>query len=85
MVTKNITGLNIVLSANQFADGKNHINEIENFVGLWKCVWQSRGVNKNTFYLHLKECEFRYNNRDKTDKELYLYILKLIKKFNKKL
>ncbi|MGC4130418.1 MAG: IS1595 family transposase, partial [Bergeyella sp.] len=28
------------------------------------------------FYYHLKECEFRYNNRSKN---LYIYLTKLIK------
>jgi transposase-like protein len=33
-------------------------------------------VNKNTFYLHLKECEFRYNHRNEN---LYLKILKIVR------
>ena len=70
-------------SNNQFADGRSHINGIENFWGLCKVrLSKFRGINKNTFYLHLKECEFRYNNRKKTYKELYKYLLKL---FNKKI
>ena len=39
---------------------RNHINGIENFWGLAKVgLSKFRGMNKNTFYLHLKECEFR--------------------------
>jgi transposase-like protein len=34
--------------------------------GLLKRIAKFRSINKNTFYLHLKECEFRYNNRKKT-------------------
>ena len=46
---------------------KNHINGIENFWGLAKVrLAKFRGMNKETFYLHLKECEFRFNHRDET-------------------
>ena len=70
-------------SANQFADGRNHINGIENFWGLCKVrLAKFRGMNRDTFYLHLKECEFRYNNRNKTYKECYKYMLKLIRNYN---
>jgi transposase len=64
-------------SKNEFADGKNHINGIENFWGLCKVrLAKFRGINKNTFYLHLKECEFRYNNRNQN---VYKILLKLTK------
>ncbi len=44
---------------------KNHINGIENFWGLAKVrLSKFRGMHKNTFYLHLKECEFRFNHRN---------------------
>ncbi|MEW6594626.1 MAG: IS1595 family transposase, partial [Thermodesulfobacteriota bacterium] len=33
--------------------------------------------NKTTFYLHLKECEFRFNYRDQ---DMYRMILKIIQK-----
>ena len=33
-----------------------------------------RGLNRKSFYLHLKECEFRFNYRDQN---LYLKILTL--------
>lgn len=35
-----------------------------------------RGMSKNTFYLHLKECEFRYNYRNQN---LCLNILKILR------
>lgn len=42
----------------------NHINGIENF---WsyskKRLAKFNGVSRKTFYLHLKESEFRYNNK----------------------
>ena len=43
---------------------RNHINGIENFWGLAKTrLSKFRGIHKSTFKLHLKECEFRFNNR----------------------
>jgi transposase len=62
---------------NEFANGHNHINGIENFWGLCKVrLAKFRGMSKNTFYLHIKECEFRYNCRNKN---LYLTLLKNIR------
>ena len=59
---------------NEFAVGRNHINGIENFWGLCKVrLTKFRGMSKKTFYLHIKECEFRYNCRNKN---LYLTLLK---------
>ncbi len=59
---------------NEFAVGHNHINGIENFWGLCKVrLAKFRGMHKQTFYLHIKECEFRYNNRNKN---IYLILLK---------
>ena len=51
-------------SKDEFARGKNHINGIESF---WS--WAKRrlakfnGIHKEYFYLHLKECEWRFNHR----------------------
>lgn len=59
---------------NEFAIGHNHINGIENFWGLCKVrLAKFRGVHKHNFYLHIKECEFRYNFRNQN---LYLFLLK---------
>ena len=56
---------------------KNHINGIENFWGLAKVrLSKFRGMNKDTFYLHLKEGEFRFNHRKEN---LYTLILKRVK------
>ncbi len=42
---------------NEFALGHNHINVIENFLGLCKVrLAKFRGVHRHTFYLHIKEC-----------------------------
>ena len=63
---------------NEFADGHNHINGIENFWGLCKVrLAKFRGVHKHTFYLHIKECEFRYNYRNQN---IYLILLKELRK-----
>ncbi len=56
---------------------RNHINGIENFWGLAKVrLSKFRGMNKETFYLHLKECEFRFNYRED---DLYKLLLKMIR------
>ena len=45
-----------------FAKGKNHINGIENFWNQAKRVLRKyNGINKESFPLFLKECEFRFN------------------------
>jgi transposase len=70
-------------SQNEFATGTNHINGIENFWGLCKVrLTRYRGIHKHKFYLHLKECEFRYNNRDKN---LYRYLMEIIRIYPLKL
>jgi transposase-like protein len=41
-----------------------HINGIENFWSYAKRrLAKFNGVSRRTFLLHLKECEFRYNNK----------------------
>ena len=63
-------------SDNQFAVGKNHINGIESFWSSAKRRLQKfNGVSKKTFYLHLKECEYRFNNRKEN---LFRLLLKLL-------
>jgi transposase len=62
---------------NEFVNGNSHINGIENFWGICKVrLTRYRGIHKHKFYLHLKECEFRFNHRNEN---LYLLLLKLIK------
>lgn len=64
-------------NANEFATGRKHINGIENFWGLAKTrLVKFRGIHKSTFYLHLKECEFRFNYRHEN---LYQLLLKIIR------
>ena len=40
-----------------------------------------KGIKKENFLLHLKECEFRYNN-SKDTKTFYHILLKMIKKIH---
>ena len=69
----------ILHSHDEFAIGSNHINGIEGFWGLAKVrLTKFRGLSKNTFYLHLKECEFRFNYRDQN---LYSLLLKIYRNY----
>jgi len=64
---------------NEFANGKSHINGIESFWAFAKTrLSKFRGLNKSTFYLHLKETEFRFNHRNDRNSMTQL-ILKIIK------
>ncbi len=65
--------------ANEFVRGKSHINGIESFWSMAKRRLQKfNGVPPHTFYLHLKECEWRFNNRSKN---LYRELLTLLRKY----
>ena len=49
---------------NEFARGKNHVNGIESFWSYTKRrLMKFNGIHKNKFLLHLKESQFRWNNR----------------------
>jgi transposase-like protein len=51
-------------SHNEFARGKAHVNGIESFWSFTKRrLAQFNGLRDEIFYLHLKESEFRFNNR----------------------
>lgn len=59
----------------EFVRGTAHINGIEGFQGLAKTrLVKFKGMSPSTFYLHLKECEFRFNHRDE---DLYQLLLKI--------
>ena len=48
--------------SNHFADGQNHINGIENFWNQAKRVLRKyNGIDRNSFPMFIKECEFRFN------------------------
>jgi transposase len=60
---------------NEFVRGKAHINGIESFWGYAKTrLSKFRGIHKSSFYLHLKESEFRFNYRHEN---LYQTMLKI--------
>ena len=62
---------------NEFATKESTINGIENFWGLAKVrLAKYRGLSRNTFYLHLKECEWRFNYRSEN---LYKKLLDLLR------
>jgi transposase-like protein len=62
---------------NEFAIGSNHINGIESFWSYAKHrLIKFKGVSRNTFLLHLKETEFRFNHRHD---DLYKTLLKLLR------
>ena len=59
----------------EFVRGTAHINGIEGFWGMAKTrLVKFKGMRRSTFYLHLKECEFRFNHRDE---DLYRLLLKI--------
>lgn len=61
----------------QFVDGRSHINGIESFWSYAKHrLARFHGVARHTFYLHLKETEFRFNHRRGN---LYQAVLKLLR------
>jgi len=61
----------------------NHINGIENFWGLAKVrLAKLRGLRRDHFNLHLKECEFRYNMRHE---DMYKKLLNILRKECRKL
>jgi len=63
---------------NEFALGPNHINGIESFWSFAKArLAKFHGVKRETFPLHLKETEFRFNQRKKN---LYKVLLSLLRK-----
>ena len=63
--------------ADQFVDRKCHINGIESFWAYAKGrLSKFHGISDSTFYLHLKECEFRFNHRNK---DLYKMLLKMFR------
>ena len=59
----------------EFVRGNAHINGIEGFWGFAKTrLVKFKGMNRSTFYLHLKECEWRFNHRDEDPYKLLLKI-----------
>ncbi len=68
--------------SDEFVRGTSHINGIEGFWGYAKTrLAKFKGMNQSTFYLHLKECEFRFNYRDYDIHKIILKMFKLNKLF----
>jgi len=62
---------------NEFIRGKSHINGIESFWSYAKIrLVKFRGIDKKSFNLHLKECEFRFNHRGE---DLYKILLEIFR------
>ena len=62
----------------EFVRGRSHINGLEAFWSFAKVrLHRLRGIHKHTFYLHLKECEWRFNHRHEN---LYTVLLSLLRK-----
>ena len=60
----------------EFTSYNTQINGTEGFWGFAKNrLTRFRGINKSMYYLHLKECEFRFNYRDQS---LYKLLLKIV-------
>jgi transposase-like protein len=63
---------------NEFVRGNSHINGIESFWGYAKTrLVKFKGMDKKMFNLHLKECEFRFNNRKQN---IYRVLLGIFRK-----
>lgn len=61
----------------EFVRGASHINGIESFWSFSKRRLQKfNGVPARTFFLHLKECEWRFNNRHQ---DPYKQLLKVLR------
>jgi transposase-like protein len=64
--------------ADEFANENSTINGIEGFWGVAKSrLAKFKGLSKSTFYLHLKECEFRFNYRND---DIYKKLLAILRK-----
>jgi transposase len=62
---------------NEFANGKRQISSIESFWSYAKGrLMKFHGIPKTTFYLHLKESEFRFNYRNQ---DIYKLVLKMLR------
>lgn len=61
------------------ADSRNTRNVHDDISGFWALtrsrLMKFRGLNRNTLYLHIKECEYRYNYRNE---DLQLKLLQMI-------
>ena len=77
LVLNGYTHHRVFHSHNEFAGGKCHVNGIESFWSYCKRrLAKFNGLTDGKFILHLKESEFRFNNRKQ---DLYKILLEIIK------
>lgn len=63
---------------NEFVRGNIHVNGIESFWSVVKTrLCKFRGIRKSYLYLHLKECEYRFNHRNTNMYKLILANLRV--------
>ena len=68
----------VIHSKREFAKGSINTNSIESFCSFCKRrLNKFNSINRNNFYIHLRECKFRFNNRNKN---LRTEIIKIISK-----
>ncbi len=78
LVLNGYTHHRVFHSHNEFARGKCHVNGIESFWSFAKRrMAKFNGLTDENFYLHLKECEFRFNV---PKNKLYDIMLKSVRK-----
>src|SRR6056297_402154 len=73
------TGKHLYKSGNKLhpESSRRKLNRIESFWGNAKSrLSKFKGMHSSTFRYHLKECEFRYNNRNE---DLYQMLLKILR------
>ena len=72
---------NHIFLGKKSSDANRHrikLNRIESFWGNAKSrLTKFKGMHSSTFRYHVKECEFRFNNRNK---DLYQLLLKILRK-----
>jgi transposase-like protein len=65
-------------NAGVFANGRAHVNGIENFWGVTKSrLMKFKGIKNDEFYLYLKETEWRFNHRQEN---IYKSLLNRLRK-----
>ena len=78
LVLNGYTHHRVYHSHDEFARGKCHVNGIESFWSFAKRrMAKFNGMTDENFYLHLKECEFRFNL---SKEDIYAILLKSLRK-----
>ena len=78
LITSGYKHYRVYHSHDEFVRGKCHVNGIESFWSFAKRrLAQFNGLAPHTFYLHLKECQFRFNLRKQN---IYDILLKSLRK-----